>query len=349
MSQNEAGNHSNRRKFLTGALAAAAISAAGGAGLALRPKSVPLTQEMITAMPTAAAAVVRAPGSTGQQELMGKLAASQAENVRLQALVDGLNRRLAVAESGRVEAGDETTLLQNELANSQNKVGVLAGLVALYEQLEEVDLADTVTGGLTTLAGHLGEVVGNIPGLDEALEAGDIAIASFERDIPALENGRAWFSDHLSQLSRRWQLFEGILREITESVGDTLGLLQSWFDKILGWVPFEFGARTRNGLNALFDLVQFSPQTIERGQSELLGVMDQWLKPEVGQQTAAVHSRLVQPLREGVMGQAAKASAGVKTMQTVFQEELVAKTAVDLANRAEIAQLIERYRHENEV
>lgn len=349
MSGNERDANRTRRKFLTGALAAAAISAAGGAGLALRPKTAVVPQEMIAALPTAAPAIIRAPGNTAQQELMSKLVTAQAENVRLQAQVDGLNRRLAAAESGRVEAGDESMLLQNELTESQNQIGVLAGLVALYEQLETVDLSDTVTGGLTTLANHLAELSSHIPGLDEALEAGDIAISTFEQDIPALENGREWFSDHLSQLTRRWQIFEGVLREITETVGDTLAILRGWFDKLLGWVPFEFGERTRSGLNALFDLIQFSPETIERGQTELLTVMDQWLKPEVGQVEPAVRSRLVRPLREGVMGQAAKASAGVKTTQTVFQDELVAKTAVDLANRAEILQLIERYRHENGV
>ncbi|MDJ0754206.1 MAG: hypothetical protein QNJ45_11845 [Ardenticatenaceae bacterium] len=343
--------HTNttRRKFIAGALAATALSAAGGGALALRNRPTVVPQEIVLASQTAPPAAAPAVASGAQSDLLAKLAAAQAENVKLQSQVDSLTRRLEAAESGRSEVNGEVNVLQDELTQAQEKAGILAGLVTLYDQLEEVDLSDTVMSGLTVLARQFGELGENLPGLDDALAAGEVAIASFEGDIPALESGRAWFSEHVSQLSWSWQILEGILREVLETLGGGLELLQQWFDKLLGWVPFEFGEKARRAMSALFDLVYLTPQTVAQGQSELLGVMDQWLKPEVGQREPAVRTKLVQPLREGVLGKAAKTSQQIKDANKTFQVELVSKTAANIADRSEIEQLIRQYRTEHKL
>ena len=138
-----------------------------------------------------------------------------------------------------------------------------------------------------------------------------------------------------------------MLLEALESVEPVLSMIERWFDKLLGWVPFEWGNRGRRVMGAMFGLLEETPRTIEGGQKELLVTLDRWLKPESGAGEPAVRTRLLKPLRDKTIASARRTSVQAEQARLGFQQELVEKTASAAADRQEIRRQIERYRQEH--
>jgi hypothetical protein len=65
-----------------------------------------------------------------------------------------------------------TEALHLELQSANQRVTALAGLVALYEQLEEINVVDTVNSGLAVLSSRLAGLMAETPTLAEGIAAG---------------------------------------------------------------------------------------------------------------------------------------------------------------------------------
>jgi predicted nucleic acid-binding Zn-ribbon protein len=109
-------------------------------------------------------AVVATPVGADTSDLLARLASAQAENLRLQSELDAAHRRLTSLESANGDTTQANSALQTELASANNRVSLLAGLLALYEQLEDLDLAETVNSGLDAFGLAIDELVGELPG-----------------------------------------------------------------------------------------------------------------------------------------------------------------------------------------
>ena len=70
------------------------------------------------------------------------MAALQAENVRLQADLELAQHRLATQETAVGETDTAVQTMSTELDAANQQIGILAGLVALYEQLDDADVSD---------------------------------------------------------------------------------------------------------------------------------------------------------------------------------------------------------------
>ncbi len=337
----------DRRQFLTAALAATAGSVATGSALALinRPRqgAAPLPSSL--PQPPAAPAAA-APVQAASPDMLARLATAEAENTRLRAALDAAERRLSIAEGDGEAAGGEIELLRGELASANSRAGLLAGLVALFEQLETVDVEGTVSKGINRVAGYFADLALELPELTDSLMDGELALDWFEEELPALVSARSWLGEQLGRLALTWDLVNVVLRETLEKVDPVLDLIQAWFDKLLGWVPFEWGRRARGVMSALFGLMEETPRTIEGGQREVMVSLDKWFKPEAGQADPAIRTRLFTPLRERTIRSARRAVDQVGSVQKSFQQDLVAEMARAAADRQEIRRQITRYRQE---
>ena len=340
----------DRRQFITAVVAAAAGSLATGSSIAFLNRSGRQAASRIS--PPAAVLAENSPSlglpaAANQPDLLARLVAAQTENTRLQAELDAALRRLDIAESSGASTDDEIELLRGELTSSQGRFGLLAGLTALYEQLEDVDIGQTVSEGINDVAGYFASLALSLPELAEGLDSGEAALDLFEADLPALAAGRVWFGQQLARLALGWELVENLLRDTLEGVEPALVMIQTWFDKLLGWVPFEWGERARQIMNAVFGLLEETPRTIEGGQRDVMVSLDKWFKPEGGEVDPAVRTRLFNPVREKTIGSARRTVEQVKSAQKSFQHDLVARTATVVADRQEIRRQITRYRQEN--
>jgi hypothetical protein len=346
----------DRRGFLkAAALTAVAATAAGtGAALLIDLDNTPtITSVQAPSLPGTTQTTVQ----TGQDvtDLMARLTAAQAENVRLQSELGAVQRQLT---AGQNTAGSENNpigeayQLQLEEANGQigqlsGQVGVLSGLVALYEQLEGVDLETVAANGIATVTGVLDDLFANIPSVEEGLLAGQQALAEFEAQVPLVDNGRRWLAAQIELVNGYYTAVEEALSEAVEAVGSFLQMLNQWFQDVLKWLPFGIGDKAARIMNAMTSLLGETPNTISGVRTNVVQPLDAWFQLE-GEETK-LQRKLIKPVRDEALNRAATAVSKTHTVKDVYQTQLAQPVQVNLDQRNAIRQLIANYRQQHQI
>lgn len=318
----------NRRGFLQAAAAATVAAATTGTAAALltsqsrtRPITVPSPAESLP-MPK-----VTSP-SPAFVTLRSQMAAVQAENVRLQTrlaasqsqleLVRGAGNQQngAELEAWRIQLDDAHT----QVASLGGQVSLLAGLVQLYEQLDEIDLNTVASDGIATVSSILSGVIEEVPAVAEGIQAGRDALDDFEEQIPSLEEGQNWLLNQMEVLDGFYLTIETALQNTVGVTGTFLEKLNLWFKDILKWLPFGIGDRATAIMDALADLLEQVPETIDGVQTEVVGPLTLWLEKD-GDDTQ-LHRQLIRPVRENALDKASTTVAQVQALDAVYQSRL---------------------------
>lgn len=344
----------DRRAFLKAlALTSVAATATGG-GAALwfnrtreGARITAVTPPPPATAPEIMAASVAATPNSEVPDLLARLASSQAENLRLQAELDAAQRRLAALDAANGDTTQVNETLQMELASANNRVSLLAGLIALYEQLENVDVTDTIDAGLDTFGAVIGELVDDLPQFEDGLVRGAQALDNLEAQIPLVQNGRAWLEQHLTLLSPLYEEAEQVLRTAVETAGNFLQMLNEWFQGLLKWLPFGAGDRAAAVMDALTSLLDETPNTIQGLRRNVADPLDVWLEGE-GAETA-LHNHLVKPLREEALSPAGEVARRVREQKTLYEEQVVEPAKRAVKSKELVREQIEAYRKKYEI
>ena len=210
------------------------------------------------------APVVRAPVRTGTQtgvvEGGGARAAPGVVNevAGVHGLTDasGAQRAELEAALGRVDAlsseleasKTRTAELEAQLAAADGRVGVLGGLLALYRQLDELDLDEVVEGGLEELGFWVRQALSHLPGLRRGLATAERLLGQLEASLPSIEDGIGWLQGAVNRLADGLQVMEDALEETVEPLQPLTAKLVEFAGKILGWMPFGVGKGVKRGL-----------------------------------------------------------------------------------------------------
>lgn len=339
----------SRRGFLKAMVATAAAATAVGGGAAwLKGKNqtpvVPVAP--ISSPPRVTNLVAYDPNANA--DLMAQLVSSQAENVRLQAALDAASRQIMAINGADGNNAAAIQTLQLQLNDANNRAGVLAGLVALFDQLEGIDLSDLLQNGLTNVGEAVTDLVDDIPTLDEAIAAGQAALQELEADVPLLESGRTWLEDQTNRLETYYLGVEIFLREAVEVAGNFLELLNQWFQDVLKWLPFGMGQKASNVMNALTTLLLETPNTVSGVRSTTLPKMNHWFKREANQELP-IQVRLIQPLRNNTLAKAGTVGGKAQAIQTQLNEALNTPVNNALLTRRTVHDQIIAYRERHQV
>jgi len=351
--QNRQAENMDRRAFLRALAATATAATALGGGAAVlvnRSKAAPVTTTVISAptpLPPVQAAIAATPAGAETSDLLARLAAAQAENLRLQSELDGALRRLEGLETANGDVNATNAALQTELASVNNRVSLLAGLVALYEQFEQLDLSTTVENGLDAFGEAIDGLIDGLPGLEAGIDAGRAALDELDEHLPSLQNGRIWLESHLARLATFYDAAEQVLEAALESAGSFLQKLNDWFQSILKWVPFGAGRKTAEVMNALVSLLDETPQTIHGLRSNIASPMDVWLQDEGGD--VRLRARLVKPLREQALEPASLIAQQARQTRERFVQELADPVRTAAKSRNLIREQIAAYRAKYEL
>lgn len=347
----------NRRDFLKVATITAVAAAATGGGAAVlntrRKPPVIVTDPApapVTASGFAAAPVAAAPAplvAANADELLAQLASAQAENMQLRAQLDAVQRELTALQGYDAENRAARESLSLELGNAQHQLGLLGGLIALYQQLDDVDIGATVENGLAVLGGRIGELLGGAAGLAAGLDVGQTALAEVEAHIPLLENGRLWLDAQVAKMRNFHGEVERRLAEAVDRVSDFLQMLSEWFEGVRRWLPFRAGERAANVMNALTTLLAETPITLGGLDTNIAQPLDVWLARTDGE--PALTRRLVKPIRDEVITRARTTTDQANTVGTTYEEQLAAPLRAALGNRAALRQAIAEYRAQNQL
>ncbi|MFW5940690.1 MAG: twin-arginine translocation signal domain-containing protein [Chloroflexota bacterium] len=344
----------DRRGFLKAvALTAVAAAATGGGAAYLMNEAdqAPLVTAVDQPPPVAPPAVSQAEtvinASNEASDLLAQLASSEAENLRLRADLDAAQRRLAALEESNGDVGVANESLRTELASANQQVSVLAGLVALYEQLDDVNLVETVDGGLESLGGVLSGLVDDLPRVEEGLARGQQALETFEAEIPLVQSGRQWLDGHLARLNTFYEVAESVLNAAVESAGSFLQMINEWFQGIRKWLPFGVGDRAAEVMAALTDLLDETPRTIEGLQRNIAEPLDVWFATE-GEEIA-LRNRLVKPLKDEALSPSGDVVQRVRETRDVYEKDLVEPVKVAAKTRHSLREEIAAYRKKHSV
>jgi hypothetical protein len=363
-------NGVSRRNFVKVATVTAVAAAATGGGAALLKRGVsPVV--ISTNPPTTTTAGIAAPGvgATGAtsagvvdifptvapvagqagagEDILAQLAAAQAENMQLRAQLDQALADLGTAQSGEQNARGAHDALVLELDGARNQLGILGGLVALYEQLDQADLGGVVENGLGVVGQKLSELVGGVPALSSGLDGGQLALGEIEAHIPLLDNGRQWLGVQADKMRGFYGDVESWLQRAVERVGNFLEMLQEWFEGLRRWLPFGAGEKAAGVMSALTALLAETPTTLTGLDTNIAQPLDVWLQRIDGE--PALQRRLVRPLRDEVIARARTTADQANQVGTLFEEQLATPARAALGNRASLRQAITDYRAQNQI
>lgn len=342
----------DRRGFLTAIAATAAAAAGVGSGAALlmrRAQQAPVTMtvEGPPPLPAVSAVETAATASGDGAELLSRLASAQAENMRLRADLDAAQRRLQAMEAANGDTGHENELLQEELAAANNQVNVLAGLVALYEELEDVNLVERVDAGLDSFGEAVAGLVESLPSLEGGITAGRQALDNLEAEIPLVKSGRSWMEDHLERLRLFYEASERVLDAAVETAGSFLEKLNEWFQNLRKWLPFGVGDTAADVMQALTDLLNETPNTIHGLRRNVADPLDLWLDGE-GEELQ-LHKKLVKPIKEQALNPADTVVSRARETESAYQRELVEPVQEAAKSRQLVQEAISAYRKKHNV
>lgn len=338
MSDKQFDEQLNRRKFLkVAAVTAVAATATGGGAMLLNSQ-----KETDPALPLTA--TIAKPNS---DDLISQMAALQAENARLQADLELAQHRLATQDTAVTQTDTAVQAMSVELDAANQQVGILAGLVALYEQLDDIDLSDVIAEGLESVSEVVADVVDDLPSLSESIAWGQQALAELDEHIPLLENGRTWLDTQTDKMNRFYTAIEALLETVVEKVGPFLEMFNEWVQNILKWLPFNLGQRTITITDALVNLLQETPPTLTGLYTQIAAPLDVWLgRPD---EEAPLRQNLIKPMRDQLLANADTVAAKTAQVQLVYEEDMVRRVETAVAARQQIHTLIQNYRQQHQI
>ena len=340
----------SRRKFLKAAAVTAVAATATGAGAAIYNQSLSTTPAITSVSNTAAPAMTTTVSATDgtATDLFSRLAAAQAENVRLQAALDAAQNQLSSLQQNNQTAVSSSEAIAVELGQANEQIGILAGLVALYEQLEAVDMETAVDQGLNAVSTSIDTMLAEMPTLSESIQLGRQALQNFESEVPLLENGRAWLIDHLGKIEGYFQAVEQLLTQAVDRVGPFLQMLNDWFESVKKWLPFGIGQTAATIMQSITLLIMETPNTVNGLDTNITQPLNIWLSRDQNNETA-LHQNLIKPLRDDLMPKADGTVSKVQQMDTTYKTALKEPVETAVASQRVIRNLIAEYRQQHQI
>lgn len=341
----------DRRGFLKTAMATAvAATVTGGSAALLMNKTQTTATILPTAIPEPAsiqAAQTVLTAHNDAADLLARLTTAQADNMRLQATLDATQRQLDSLQAANADSSSTTESLSLELASATEQLGVLGGLVALYEQLDGVNVAGAVGEGLTAVSQTLTDLIANTPTLRDSIAAGQQALDELDAHIPTLEEGRAWLDTELGQVESFYNGVGTLLEKAVDAAGPFLEMLNQWFADVRKWLPFGMGERAAEIMQALTLLVSETPHTVSGVRERVAQPLDVWVG--AANEEAPLRQNIVKPMRERVLAQAGEAIVQAERVQATYQGQLAEPVQTAVSSQQIIRDLIAQYREQHQV
>jgi hypothetical protein len=344
-----------RRRFLSAALATVTVAAVTGGAAAVLLDDDPQSTTTVTSTIPPLPSPSTPEAASDATYLLTRLSALEAQNSTLQSNLAAAQRQLA--SYGSLSADNPASDGQNwrgqyeeasaQAADLSGRLGVLEGLLAMYEELDAVDLATAASGGLVAVGGVLGGLIAEVPSLAEGLQAGRQALEEFEEELPLVEQGRYWLEGQMSTVQRALDAAESALNGALQVGGTFLQLLDRWFEDILKWLPFGIGEKALTIMSAVTDLLAEVPETLEGLQTNVAGPLDLWLKRDGDD--IRLQRRMIKPIREQALDRADMAVEGIGSVNDAYEVDLREPITTRVERQRVIREQIAHYRITNSV
>ncbi len=358
---NSDNNQISRRRFITAVGAASIVSGAAGARLASRQNqsgpaiiSVSPEPEFNDAQfdrPTAEPVITNPAELTQAQDQVTRLTA---ENNQLMADYSALQQEMETLKASLSGQTDQVTELETQLASAVKGRSAALGLVALYEQLEDIDISETFQSGISAVGDAWDEFIDDLPDTSVRLEEIKAVVTDFDSQIPSFQTARAWLSTRLELMQRDNNLLQEVLQAISEPAGSLLEMLGRWFDEVRSWLPARFLETANNVIESILSLMAGLPVTIDGTQSNVVAALDGWFADDDDPDNASpespiIRKRLFSPLANETLPQTISMLQKTRIAKQKYEANLVSQVTDKIQKRQAVEQLISEFRERNEL
>ena len=241
-----------------------------------------------------------------------------------------------VAGSLGTKAGQATAQMEAEV-----ELLKLRGLVALYENLEQVGLDALLSTGLVLVSASLQGLESGITVLESGVRAVDAGVTAFELSFPTIRRGLIAVENLFAGLEARLARLQELMGEVQEMVSPLSDAVGSFFSSIVERIP-RVGPAMLDALDRISDLVGSLPDAIGEVRRRLLEPLrEEWFTDddEIG-----LKGKLLNPLQEGLLKPLESFFSDLADAVDTWQQQLISPAEQALTEREVVRGQIADYK-----
>ena len=217
----------------------------------------------------------------------------------------------------------------------------LRGLVALYENLEQVGIDALLSTGMAALSLSLGGLETGITALEKGVDLVDDGVSALERSFPTIRSGLTIVESLVASLERRVRRLQDVMAEVQEMVSPLSDAVGSFFSSLVERIP-GVGPSIIDALDRISDLVGALPDAIGEIRTGLLEPLrEEWFTDE---EERGLKGRLFNPLQESLLEPLEDFLGDLADAVDTWETQLVDPLEDGLTQRKTIRQQIAEYK-----
>lgn len=241
-----------------------------------------------------------------------------------------------VAGSLGTRAGQAVAQLESE-----TELIKLRGLLALYENLEQVGIDALLSAGMSAVAFSLGGLETGIRALEKGVDLVDSGVSALERSFPTVRSGLSIVERLVAGLERRVRQLQDVMAEVQEMVSPLSDAVGSFFSSLVERIP-GVGPSIVDALDRISELIGSLPEAIGEIRSSLLEPLgEEWFTDD---EESGLKGRLLNPLQDGLLEPLEEFLSDLADTIDSWQTQLVDPIAGALTQRKAIKEQIADYR-----
>jgi hypothetical protein len=181
---------------------------------------------------------------------------------------------------------------------AQTELIKLRGLLALYENLEQVGIDALLSTGIAALTISLEGLELGISGLQSGVRLVDRGVSAFENAFPTIRSGLSLVENLVTSVENRVTQVQELMSEVQDVVSPLTDALGSFFSSLVERIP-GVGPTIVDALDRISELVGSLPQIISQIRRGLLEPLrEHWFTDD---EETGLKGRLLNPLQENLL------------------------------------------------
>ncbi len=315
-----------RRQFITRlALGGAAALAVGGSAALYYDKKRRDEEPQVVILPNEE-------GGEPSAELLDQLGALDYDLLTMTAERDQLISDLDQKQK-------ELEAAQADLDAAQATLSEYAGLIDLWQQLDDIGIDSLLAAGLASVSLTLSNVMSLISLLSAGLETGREVLDGFLESLPGPADGIRWLQTQVTALAESIDWVVEQVQKAVDPVSPVAKQIANFVVWVLDRLPFGIGAKAKDGLEAMQALISDLPDLVEGINDSVLDPLAAWFGDD---EKVSLVGILIDPVEKHVVDPSDDVVAGVSDFEDTYLDKLVTPIEDALDKRASLRTQIEQ-------
>jgi hypothetical protein len=160
------------------------------------------------------------------------------------------------------ELGNDLDKTRQELDKARQEIAHLWSLVHLHEKLDNAGLEQVITTGMAAVGAGLGAVALAGETVQAGMRATRDGLIKLDTSLPAIRASITWLEGLVGDLAQRVHLLEDAIGRAVNQVSPITQALGDIFNSILAALPLPVGAKIKEVLDRISDIITLVPRAV---------------------------------------------------------------------------------------